>query len=181
MAARWWNPTIESSRHLRLVPDERLLRADHIPAERTLHLVDLENLMGGPFQSVEAMHYASDWYRHTAPVRPADHVIVAVNPKLAVVARSEWPRILMRVAKGPDGADLALIKELQDPSWVASHYGRVMVGSGDGIFAPAIEAMRAHGITVGVLARERQVSRALRRSANFVTLFSRADAVKSVA
>jgi hypothetical protein len=181
MIARLWNSAIASSRHLYLVSDRRFPRADHIPGGRTLHLVDLENLMGGPFQSSGTMHCVSDWYRNTAPVQRGDHVIVAVNPKLALVTRSEWPGILMRAAKGSDGADLALIKEIQDPEWVASHYDRVIIGSGDGIFAPSLDAMRAHGIAVGILARERHVSRALRRSADFVTLLSNVHEVESVA
>lgn len=181
MKVRWWNPVIAPPRHLYVVPDRRLPRSHHIPAGRTLHLVDLENLMGGPFQSQASMHCVSNWYRSIAPVERADHVIVAVNPMLAMAAGSEWPGTRIRVGKGPDGADRALINELQDPRWVASHYDRVVIGSGDGIFASIIGSMRGYGIAVGVLARERHVSRALKRSADFVMLFRNVDDAECVA
>ena len=136
---------------------------------------------GGPFQSQASMHCVSNWYRSIAPVERADHVIVAVNPMLAMAAGSEWPGTRIRVGKGPDGADRALINELQDPRWVASHYDRVVIGSGDGIFASIIASMRGYGIAVGVLARERHVSRALKRSADFVMLFRNVDDAECVA
>jgi hypothetical protein len=127
------------------------------------------------------MRGASNWYRDAAPVQRGDHVIVAVNPMLAMAAASEWPGTLLRVGGGRDGADNALINELRDASWIASHFDRVIIGSGDGIFASTIPAIRDHGIAVGVLARERGVSRGLRRSADFVMLFTNVDAAEDVA
>src|SRR6267143_4223949 len=99
MLVRWSNHPTESSRRLYIVPDRKLPRTHHVPGGRTLHLVDLENLMGGPLQSQSAMRDASNWYRRSAPVQPEDHVIVAVNPMLAMAAASEWPGTLLRVGR----------------------------------------------------------------------------------
>lgn len=181
MLISWSNHPAASLRPLYVVPDRRVPRTHHVPAGRTLHLVDLENLMGGPFQSLSSMRCVSNWYRRTAPVQREDHVIVAVNPMLAMPAASEWPGTLLRVARGRDGADLALINELRDATWIASHFDRVVIGSGDGIFAPAIDAIRNHGIAVGILARERRIARSLRGSANFLVLLTRDDAAQDVA
>jgi NYN domain len=186
MLVRWWNSAISRSQQfcrprLYAVPDRRLPRALHVPAGRTLHVLDLENLMGGPFQSQLSMHTVSNWYRNTAPVQHEDHVTLAVNPALAIAARSEWPGTLLRVASGPDGADNALLNELRDAKWIASHFDRVIIGSGDGIFACAIGDIREQGITVGVLSRERSLSRELRRSADFAMLFTNVDSGEDVA
>jgi hypothetical protein len=108
-------------------------------------------------------------------------VTVAVNPALAIAARSEWPGTLLRVARGPDGADHALLNELRDVRWIASHFDRVIIGSGDGIFARVIGEIREQGIAVGVLAGERSVSRELTRSADFVMLFTNVDSAEDLA
>src|SRR5690242_20102968 len=89
---------VDSPRRLYLAPDRRVARVHHVPAGRTLHLIDLENLMGGPFESAATMQSASDWYQKTAPVVVGDHVIVAVNPMLALEAASCWRGPLIRVA-----------------------------------------------------------------------------------
>src|SRR4051794_35314488 len=66
------------------VPPRNRPRAGFVPAGRTLHLVDVENLMGGPLSGPVALREAVAAYHDLAPVRPRDHVIVGVNPQLAL-------------------------------------------------------------------------------------------------
>lgn len=158
---------LHAERTLYVVPERRTPRASYAPAGRTLHLVDLENLMGGPFQPRSILRRVSDLYRTSAPVRNADHVIVAVNPALVVEAALAWSGARLLMAGGPDGADLALLEEVQNVEWVASRYDRVVIGSGDGIFAPVADAIRTCGIAVGVVAQEGRMSMHLARCSHF--------------
>jgi hypothetical protein len=137
---------------------------------RTLHLVDLENLMRGPRQPVAEMSASSVGYRSLAPVNDGDHVIVAVNPSIAMDARRVWPGARMLVGFGPHGADLQLLDAIADREWVAARFDRVVVGSGDGIFAPAVIELRQLGIAIGVVSQYDRLSRHLRRTATFVRL-----------
>jgi hypothetical protein len=155
---------------LYLVPDRKFPLASHAPKGRALHLVDVENLMRGPRQPVAEMSESASGYRHLAPVNGGDHVIVAVNPSLAVDASRVWPGARLLVGFGPHGADLQLLAVVANPEWIAARFDRVVVGSGDGIFAPAVVELRRLGIAVGVISQYDRLSRHLRRSATFVRL-----------
>lgn len=135
-----------------------------LPAGRTLHLVDLENLAGGPFAGVAAMVATAGGYRRAAHPRKGDHVVVAVNPHIAYEAGSLWPGARLLAAHGPDGADRALLAEA-DPDWVSRHYDRVVIGSGDHIFAALAWQLRAAGLAVVVVARRSHLAAELRRAA----------------
>jgi hypothetical protein len=67
---------------------------------------------------------------------------------------------------GPDGADRRLLAEAETP-YVSDHYDRVVVGSGDGIFAGRALELRRAGVVVGVVSRRRSLSGDLRRVASF--------------
>jgi hypothetical protein len=164
-----------------LVPERRVRRAQHIPAGRTLHLVDLENLMRGPVHDISAIAYALREYRMAAAVSSTDHVVLAVNPALAVDAGRAWPGARLRIGGGPDGADEALLHDVSDRQWVAERYDRVVIGSGDGIFAFAAAEFQSLGIAVGVVAPEHGVSHRLRRYASFVHLLRVSPALQVVA
>jgi hypothetical protein len=150
-----------------------LPREGFVPAGRTLHLVDVENLMGGPLSGPIALQAAVAAYNHLAPVRCGDHVIVGVNPGLALAVFDVWPRARLVVRGGPDGADNALIACVGDVAWTASRYDRLVVGSGDGIFSVVIAAYRAAGIPVGVVARPSSLSLSMVAIASTVALIPR--------
>ena len=128
--------------------------------------------MGGPHEGEDALRLASVEYREVAPVQPEDHVIVACNPHIAVAAYQGWAGARILPAHGPDGADRALLRVVHDDRWVAQRYDRVMVGSGDAIFAEAATALRRWGIAVGVVSLESALSIGLRRRADFVRLLT---------
>ena len=74
---------------------------------------------------------------------------------------SAWPGALLRIGHGIDGADLALLDDI-DPVFAASHYHRVVIGSGDHAFCALVSAVRPPGTAVLVVARPDAVSRDLR-------------------
>jgi hypothetical protein len=159
-----WSPI------LYVVLHRRVKRAEYVPVGRSLHVVDLENLMGGPYQGRHILQLASDYYRDAAGVRAGDHVLVATNPRLALEAALSWPQAQLLVGKGVNGADMVLIERIRDVDWIASRFDRVVIGSGDGIFMSSVIALKTQGIAVGVVASEHSVSRELRRSSTFLRL-----------
>jgi len=141
--------------------------AGYAPADRVLHLVDLENLAAGRFDP-DALKAARDRYRMGASPAPHDHIVVAVNPRLAVTAGGLFPGARVRSARGPDGADLELLDHVANTAWIAARYARIFVGSGDHIFESVARRFRRLGITVQVISRRRSLSRALARSSAHV-------------
>lgn len=135
----------------------------HHPIGRTLHLIDVENLVGGVAAGRDAVAPALDAYRRTIDIGPEDHVVLGTGTELAFAAKATWPGALLRIGRGIDGADRALLSVL-DPAFIASHYHRLVVGSGDHAFAPMVADLRARRMAVVVVARDRMsLSADLRR------------------
>ncbi len=141
-------------------------RSAQRPLGRTLHLLDVENLAGGTAAGPDAIAPSFAAYRATVRVAPGDHVVLGTGPTFACAAGAAWPGARLRVGHGLDGADLALLDDV-DTAFAASHYDRVVIGSGDHLFCPLASALRAHGLAVIVVARDGSVSRDLRRLALF--------------
>ncbi|WP_421118598.1 NYN domain-containing protein [Aquihabitans daechungensis] len=132
---------------------------------RTLHLIDVENLIGDPMASDEEVTSVIAAYKQAAGVRPGDLAVVASNGRLAMAAGLAWPGALLRVGRGPDGADLALLAEAPVED-VARRFTDVVVGSGDGIFVDLVRQLRLRGRRVTVVARPGSVARQLRYAAD---------------
>jgi len=68
------------------------------------------------------------------------------------------------VRSGPDGADLALVEivEMED---VAVRFDRIVIASGDGIFAHPAAQLQASGVAVTVVSRPDALSRQLKLAA----------------
>jgi hypothetical protein len=124
------------------------------PAGRTLHVIDVENLVGGSRAGAAAVGPALAAYRATVHVATDDHVVLGSGPTLAVAAGLAWPGAQLRVGHGVDGADRALLASVE-PGFVAAHYDRVVVASGDHAFAGLIAALRARRVAVVTIARDR--------------------------
>lgn len=165
---------VNSGRHLCLTPDRLIARLDYVPAGRALHLLDIENLMGGAEAGERALEYASEAYRAIAPVGVHDHVVVAANRHLVFSAAGSWPGSRVLVGDGPDGADLALISAVSDVTEVARRYDRIVIGSGDGIFHRVATEYGALGLEVGVVSTARSLAHVLARDASFVRLLPEA-------
>lgn len=130
------------------------------PSRRRLHLVDADNLAGSgcpPLSEIRRVHEA---YRAAVRPGPLDHTIVACCHQRGVDVGLEWPGVQLLWRSGPDGADLVLLEALERTGDVAERFAGVVIGSGDGIFAPAARELSAAGLPVvvafgvGSLARE---------------------------
>lgn len=130
-------------------------------SDRTLHLIDVENLVGACHLSTLQVRTAESAYRQTIQVAEGDHLIVSSSHHNAKPTWFGWggsPRRLVR--SGPDGADLALLAVI-DAEGVSARFGRVVIGSGDGIFTEAAARLQAAGVEVSVVSRKRGLSRRL--------------------
>ena len=139
----------------------------HIPLGRTLHLVDIENLCAGPYASFEQLKRTIAAYRRALAVRPGDHVVMACTRGLLLEAGLAWPGVRLCAGNGVDGADLALLGAAT-AEFTTAHYDRVVIGSGDGIFATRAQELRASGIVVAVVSRRRSLSPRLAAVAHLV-------------
>ncbi len=155
-----------SARHSRS-GGKHLSTSTHIwePANhpRTLILVDAENLIGSPVFSVAQAKALRPRVEFAAGYRPGDVVVIASSHKSAGELWLGWgdgPRRLVR--SGPDGADLKLlgVLEVEAPH---ERFDRVVIASGDGIFATECARLQFYGCEVTVVAAdENSLSRALR-------------------
>lgn len=164
-----------SDRNLYAVPERQVPRAAFVPAGRSLHLVDVENLMGGPELGDTILREALVGYRTSAPVSDGDHVIIGANPQLGPAAKATWPGARLVVRGGPDGADIALLEAVRDVDFIAARYDQIVVGSGDGVFEVVVREFRSRGLAVGVVSLRRGLSYALGTSASFVRLMPEID------
>ena len=137
--------------------------------DRTIHLIDLENLVGGAVTSALAdACYAA--YSEHVPVADIDHVVVATNPGAGLAAGMAFgSSARLRVGHGADGADLALLEVLKHEQ-LENRYDRVVIASGDGIFAETAAALAAD-VNVVAVSRPGSLSRHLRMAVHSTVPF----------
>lgn len=134
---------------------------------RTLHLVDIENLIGTDPKtaSIHDIRHAFGLYAVAAHQRMADLMIVGCNPELAIkVADTLRGAGRIRPRKGTDGADLALLEAVDIDLW-AERFDRIVIGSGDHIFTETATRLRDAGLEVVVVGLSGHVSIDLRNTA----------------
>jgi hypothetical protein len=128
---------------------------------RVLHLIDLENLVGSAHFSLEEAARVYRGYVQVAPSGAVDQVVLATSHHAAAAAWFGWPATVRRLVRsGQNGADLALLHVLACES-VATRFDRVVIGSGDGIFAYEAARLQAAGIAVTVVTGRGALSRQL--------------------
>ena len=170
--------TIETPRrgrcHKRVMPVARRGK------NRTLHLVDIENLVGEPVawtdKNVEAVFFE---YLQEANWQPGDSLVVASNPGLMGRLAFKLSAIPHRslCATGPDAADNLLINAV--PTEIADRYGRLVVGSGDHAFTQLLTGLQGHASTLVVYGVGR-ISWELYRSAEHVIRLPSGQTTRSV-
>jgi hypothetical protein len=124
----------------------------------TLHLVDAENLVGDPFAEPEETHAAIRAFEQVAGLCDDDLVFIAANHHLLKPVVFDIPfTARVRHAKGRDGADRALLDDAP-AEWVCRRFRRLVIGSGDHIFADLAEHAIDAGLEVTVIGRRGSIS-----------------------
>ena len=135
--------------------------------QRGLHLIDIENLAGAAWPTLEQIRGVQDKYTGRLAFGTVDHFVVASSHKTLLDAALGWPRARYKVRSGPDGADLELLDVLRHEN-VAGRFTRVVIGSGDGVFADAAAELTDAGIPVIVVSIRDQLSARLKLAASEV-------------
>jgi hypothetical protein len=132
--------------------------------DRTLHLIDIENLARWPRPSRSRVLEIAHSYAELMPIDDLDHVVIACNHGAALDVGIAWPtprRLLVR--SGPNGADRALLDVIEHEG-VDARFDRMVIGSGDGMFATAASQLAATGVEVTAVGPSSGMSRLLRMS-----------------
>jgi hypothetical protein len=131
------------------------------PAARSIHLIDIENLIGGTKFSEGDVAAVAQRYKALAGVGEDDFVVVASSHHTALATWFGWPDARRLVRSGVDGADLALIEVIEREN-LAMRFDRVVIASGDGIFAVPAAKLQQREVEVTIVSRPEFLSRALR-------------------
>jgi len=135
--------------------------------ERGLHLIDIENLAGASAPSFGQIHEVQGLYASCLTFGALDQVVVASSHLTLLNAALGWPHARYRARSGRDGADLELLDVLWHES-VAARFSHVTIGSGDGVYARAAQALAAAGVPVTVVSRRGSLSSRLASAAHQV-------------
>lgn len=131
----------------------------HVP--RTLHVIDLENMC--PQGQVTPTTVQRVWrlYLSRVGVYNDDGVMVGVDGRGAFTVADVLPSgIRLLTGRGRDGADRALLSHI-DIGWAKRCFERVVVASGDHVFAPVVRDCQAAGVPVELVAGCGGVARVL--------------------
>jgi hypothetical protein len=156
--------------------EQRRARADVCWGQgRRLVLVDLENVAGGPCHTADAAAWVRRRLADCGAIAAGDQVTVAVDGSGLACTAWPWQGARCLPGHGHDGADLVLLEELGDR--VPQRYDRVVLASGDGIFADAVADLVARGVHVTVVSHAISLSARLSAAASEVVLLSQVPAV----
>lgn len=128
---------------------------------RTVHLIDIENLLGEARPSRAGASVARAAYERQTSPGPHDLLIVACNHGAAIEVGTAFTGCRLLLRSGPDGADLALLDVVAAEN-VEDRFDAAVIGSGDGIFAPVAAQLSRAGVAVSVVSRPESLSRQLR-------------------
>jgi len=135
--------------------------------ERTLHVVDIENLAGAALPSLALVSEVQLKYLACLRFVADDQVVLAASHLALLNAGLGWPHARYRVRSGKDGADLELIDVLEHEN-VATRFSHVVIGSGDGRFGRAAASLAGRGVRITVVSRRGSLSPGLARVAGDV-------------
>jgi hypothetical protein len=134
---------------------------------RTLHVVDIENLVGAAVPTLRQVSEVQGRYLVCLEFGADDQVVMAASRRGLLNAALGWPHARYRVRSGRDGADLELLDVLLHEN-VAGRFTHVVIGSGDGMFGRAAAHLAARGVWVTVVSRRDSLSAYLARAASDV-------------
>lgn len=142
---------------------------------RTAVLVDIENVLGGTRFDSRQVARARREIMVLAGIAPEAQVTIATSADLPLLeAHVGWPGARLLWRRGKDGADLALADVALNENLI-DRFDRVVLASGDGIFAVVATWLQQHGVAVTVVSRPQALSRALQGRVADVRLLGRPE------
>lgn len=134
---------------------------------RRFHLIDIENLTGGPFCGL--YRPVSKRYAEEVPTGPDDLLVVGSDASGLLSAAAAFPNARRVFGRGPDGADRALLAAV-DQRVLATGFDELVIGSGDKAFSFLAAWARSVGLTTTAVVGRGKISGALRSAVNQVIL-----------
>jgi len=130
---------------------------------RTAYFLDLDNLAGSGQPSADDIHRVLDEFERLCEPCQDDQVYCAGTAISAYHCADYRPNYRVAVGRGKDGADRRLL-ELGDPEHVSRRFQRVVIGSGDGIFARLAQEYMTRGMRVELLVGKGALANNLHRA-----------------
>ncbi len=144
-------------------------------ANRELHLIDIENGLGMSSPTAAEIDQFRRFYLKANNVPDNAHIVIAASSsKTLLEASVGWPHARTTFLPGVDGADRALLAVALGEN-VEKRYAKVVIASGDHIFAEASTTLELLGVHVTVFSRAVLLSRFLREACRDIQVFSAAD------
>lgn len=142
---------------------------------RTIHLLDIENLLATPFFTAEDVAHFKRFYATTDVYADGDHIVIATSSSEGIVeANVGWGSARYTFQRGENGADTALIEIIRGEH-LDERFDRVVIASGDGIFERHVKALCAAQIDVHVVSRRSALHNCFTRTDACVHLFTSED------
>lgn len=130
---------------------------------RTAFFLDMDNLTGtGQPTSDQVQAVLNEFERICKPCH-LDQVYCAGTATTAYHCADYRPNYRVTAGRGKDGADKRLL-ELGDPDHVSRRFQKVVIGSGDGIFADVAHEYKTRGMTVQLIIGKGGLSNVLKRA-----------------
>lgn len=137
---------------------------------RAVHLVDAENLLGTAAPRPADVRQLVARYADVIGFGPMDQVVIACSHLAFKTIGFCWPGPQYLLRSGPDGADLALLAVLAHDH-IAARFPRVVIASGDHIFAQAVTNLTTSGCSVTIATRRGHLSRTLQAAASHQIIY----------
>jgi len=138
-------------------------------ATRRLFVVDIENAVGSGRVDEESCVRVERKIESVYRPNPGDLTVIGVSHKNNLFPAHAWGGARVVLKEGHDGADLALESVLAHEN-VEGRFGKVVIVSGDHLFAGQAARLRSLGLEVIVDAPARQLARVLAFSCSCVRL-----------
>lgn len=139
-----------------MMRDVRRMKAAN---DRQLVVVDVENALGFAPKHRQDVEDVKRRIEGAITIDPLDLVVIGVSHFGMLSSGLGWRGARLVVKSGADGADLALLEVLDED--VEQRFAKIVVVSGDHIFAEAVAALAGEGVATAVVARPGALSRRL--------------------
>ncbi|MBC9820514.1 hypothetical protein [Terrabacter sp. MAHUQ-38] len=144
------------------------------PLERELHLIDVENLIGTPYFTAAAVRALRSAYNCVSQAATGALQVIGTSAASNVlIAALAWGSARPVFENGPDGADRALLAAGEFAP--ERRFGRIVIGSGDHVFAFYAADLQSKGVEVTVVCRPEALSRKLLLAVNDVRYLPHID------
>ncbi|MGY1838118.1 MULTISPECIES: NYN domain-containing protein [unclassified Modestobacter] len=140
--------------------------------------MDIENLVGSGRPALSDVVAARSAYLDLVGVGPLGQFVIACNRGCPIDVGCGWGPgcARYRLGVGRDGADWELLDVLETEG-VSDRFSRVVIASGDGIFAPTAGRLATAGCEVTVVSRRASLSAQLSLAAKNVVYLADLDVV----